>query len=80
MKDGKIHIKGKKREYLKAGQAPIIRVSPEAYNKLVEITNESTETMSAIATQVILQGSELIVFDREEQLRPETQEPELMQR
>lgn len=65
-KDGKIHIKGKKREYLKAGQAPIIRVSTDAYNKLVEITNESSESMSNIATQMILQGADLIVFDREE--------------
>lgn len=64
--DGKIHIRGKKREYLKPGQAPIIRVSAEAYNKLIEITNESSESMSNIATQLILQGSELIVYEREE--------------
>lgn len=65
-KDGKIHIKAKKKDFLKAGQAPIIRVSAEAYDKLVEITNESCESMSTIATQMILQGAELIVFDREE--------------
>jgi hypothetical protein len=66
-KDGKIHIKGKKRENLKPGQAPIVRVTADAYNKLVEITNESCDSMSNIASQLILQGSELIVYDREDE-------------
>lgn len=66
-KDGKIHIRGKKRAYLAPDKDPIIRVSRDAYNKLVEIVNESSECMSAIATALILQGSELIVYDREDQ-------------
>lgn len=66
-KDGKIHIKGKKRAYLAEDKDPIIRVSRDAYNKLVEIVNESSESMSAIASALIIQGSELIVYDREDE-------------
>ena len=63
-KDGKIHIKGKKREYLKEDKEPIIRISRDAYNKLVEIVNESSESLSSVASQLIIEGSELIVYDR----------------
>ena len=38
MGDGKIHIPGKKRKPLQAGQAPIIRISVEAYNTLVAVS------------------------------------------
>lgn len=65
-KDGKIHIKGRKRAFLAEDKEPIIRVSREAYNKLIEIVNESSESMSSIASELIIQGSELIVYDREE--------------
>lgn len=64
--DGKIHIKGKKRPPLKDNQEPIIRVSREAFNKLVEIVNESSESMKSVASQIILEGSDLIVYDRDE--------------
>ena len=64
--DGKIHITGKKRPPLKDNQEPIIRVSREAFNKLVEIVNESSESMKSVASQIILEGSDLIVYDRDE--------------
>ena len=65
-KDGKIHIKGKKRAFLAEDKEPIIRISREAYNKLIEIVNESSESLSSIASELIIQGSELIVYDRED--------------
>lgn len=65
-KDGKIHIKGKKRAFLAEDKEPIIRISREAYNKLIEIVNESSESLSGIASELIIQGSELIVYDRED--------------
>lgn len=65
-KDGKIHIKGKKRSFLAEDKEPIIRISREAYNKLIEIVNESSESLSGIASELIIQGSELIVYDRED--------------
>lgn len=65
MGDGKIHIPGKKRKPLQAGQAPIIRISVEAYNTLVDICNESTLSMSLVASMVIMQSKDNIVYDRE---------------
>lgn len=64
MNDGKIHIPGRTYRTLRPGKQPIIRISTEAYNKLVEITNASRLSLSAVASQVILQGAELIVYDR----------------
>lgn len=45
----------------------LLESQEKAYNKLVEIVNESSESMSAIASALIIQGSELIVYDREEE-------------
>lgn len=67
MNDGKIHIPGKKYKPLMENKRPVIRISPTAYNKLVEITNASNLSLSAVASQVILQGAELVVYDREEE-------------
>lgn len=61
MGDGKIHIPGKKRKPLQAGQAPIIRISVEAYNTLVDICNESTLSMSEGAELTIMNGNERII-------------------
>jgi len=67
MMDGKIHIPGRKYRALKPGKQPIIRISAEAYNRLVEITNASNISLSAVASQVVIQGAELIVYDREDE-------------
>lgn len=64
--DGKIHIPGKKYKVLGPGSEPVIRVSADAYNKLVEIVNGSTLSMAKCASTIILQGAELIVYDRED--------------
>lgn len=65
-KDGKIHIPGKRLEKLKPGQPPIVRLTPEAYNKIVELANESSLSMGRVASEIILQGAEIVVYDREE--------------
>lgn len=64
--DGKIHIPGKKLEYLRIGQQPVIKVSVGAYNKAVELANESSLPLGRVVSELILQGAELVVFDRGE--------------
>lgn len=63
----KIHIPGRKLEKLRPGQQPIIRLSPEAYNVLMDITNESSLSVKQVASEIILQSQELIEYDREKE-------------
>ena len=63
MNDGKIHIPARRKEPQKGRQ--VIRVSEEAYNALVDIYNESTLSMSQIASLIILESLDRIVFDKE---------------
>ena len=65
MNDGKIHIPGRKREKTGNWQQPIIRLTNEAYDALVEIYNESTISMTKIASEIIMQSLDRIVYDRE---------------
>lgn len=65
MNDGKIHIPARKREYVTAGQ-PVIKLTPEAYNALVEIYNESQLSLKQIASLIIVQSIDRIVYDKEE--------------
>lgn len=65
MNDGKIHIPGRKKEKIGNGQQPIVRLTSEAYNALVEVYNESTVSMTKIASEIIMQSLDRIVFDRE---------------
>lgn len=60
----KIHIPARKKEIVNGQQ--VIRVSADAYNALVEIYNESSLSMSAIASLIILQSVDRIVYDKEE--------------
>lgn len=52
MKDGMIHIPARKKQPIDQGST--VRLSKEAYNALVEIFNESTMSMSQIASTIIL--------------------------
>lgn len=45
---------------------PVVKVSPGAYNALVEIYNESTLSMKDIASLLIVEGSKHVVYDKEE--------------
>ncbi len=45
---------------------PVVKVSTDAYNALVEIYNESTLSMKDIASLLIIEGSKHVVYDKEE--------------
>ena len=45
---------------------PVVKVSTDAYNALVEIYNESTLSMKDIASLLIVEGSKYVVDDKEE--------------
>lgn len=63
MKDNKIHIPARKKEYVCSQQ--VVKLSTEAYNALVDIYNESTLSMKEIVSIIILQSVDRIVFDKE---------------
>lgn len=67
MAEKMIHIPGRKMIPLQPGQQPVIRLTPEAYNVLMEITAESYLSVKHVASQIIIQAQDLIVFDRDEQ-------------
>lgn len=64
MKDGMIHIPARKKQPI--DQSSTVRLSKEAYNTLVEIYNESSLSMSQVASTIILQSVDRIVYDKEE--------------
>lgn len=64
MSDKKIHIPGRSLDKLKPGQQPVIRLTPEAYDALMEITNESSLSVKMVASEIILQSKDCIVYDR----------------
>ena len=64
MKDGKIHIPARKKETVKTPQ--VVKISPEAYNLLVDVYNETYLSMKDLVSTIILQSAENIVFDKEE--------------
>lgn len=66
MSDFEIRIPARKKRPVTDEERTVIRVSPEAYNALVEIYNESTLSMKDIASLLILEGSKYVVYDKEE--------------
>lgn len=66
MSDFEIRIPGRKKQPATDKDNPVVKVSPEAYNALVEIYNESTISMKEIASLLILEGSKHVVYDKEE--------------
>lgn len=63
--DGKIHIPARKRKL--AEEPTAVKLTPEAYNVLVEIYNESTAmSLKQIASLLIVESAERVVYDREE--------------
>lgn len=65
MSDGMIHIRAKKKQH--KTQNPVVKLSVEAYNTLVDICNESCMSMSQVASEIIMQSADRIVYDREEE-------------
>lgn len=64
MGDGKIHIPARKKKMVE--EQAVIRLTPQAYNALVEIYNESTLSMKEIASLIILESVDRVVYDKEE--------------
>ena len=61
-----IRIPARKKQPSTDKDNPVVKVSPEAYNTLVEIYNESTISMKDIASLLIIEGSKHVVYDKEE--------------
>lgn len=61
----RIHIPARK---VTPNSQNVIKITPEAYEALVEVVNESSLSIRQVASIIILQAVEnnLIVFDREE--------------
>lgn len=59
-----IHIPSRKKPIAKSDQ--VVKLSPEAYNAVVDIYNESTISLKEIASILILEASKHIIYDREE--------------
>ena len=66
MSNFEIRIPGRKKQPATEKDNPVVKVSLEAYNALVEIYNESTISMKDIASLLILEGSKHVVYDKEE--------------
>lgn len=64
MSDGKIHIPARKKRMVE--EQAVIRLTPQAYNALAEIYNESTLSMKEIASLIILKSVDRVVYDKEE--------------
>ena len=62
-KDGLIHIPGRRKQ--PTAEHTAVKLTPEAYNALVEIYNESTLSMKQIASLLIVKAAERVVYDRE---------------
>ena len=63
MSDGKIHIPARKKKMVE--EQAVIRLTLQAYNALVEIYNESTLSMKEIASLIILESVDGVVYDKE---------------
>lgn len=63
----RIHIPSKERKRLEKrnDMNTVIKVTPEAYNALVDILDETNLSLRQLASTIILQAIELIVYDRD---------------
>lgn len=61
--EGRIHIPARHRKITQKSE--IIRITAEAYNQLVEIYNESTLSLSQVASLLIIEGADRVVYDKD---------------
>lgn len=66
MSNFEIRIPVRKKQPVTEKDNQVVKVSPDAYNALVEIYNESTLSMKDIASLLIIEGSKHVVYDKEE--------------
>ena len=61
-------LKGKKYAYKRKNDSEqaVVRITPEAYNALVDMANESVLPIKEIASQAILYANRNLVIDRED--------------
>ena len=61
--DGKIHIPARSKQPV--DQQTVVKLSPEAYNVLVDIYNESALSLKQIARILIVESAKRVVYDKE---------------
>ena len=66
MSEFEIRIPAKKKKTISEKENPVVKITPDAYNALVEIYNESTLSMKDIASLLIIESSKHVVYDKEE--------------
>lgn len=64
MGEFEIRIPARKKQPATDKDNPVVKVSSEAYNALVEIYNESTISMKDIASLLIVEASKCVVYDK----------------
>lgn len=62
----KFIIRAKKRQKTPRDKDCVIKVTPEAYNSLLDIFNESTMSFKEIASKAILFAAERVEYQKEE--------------
>ena len=62
--DGLIHIPARKKQPVE--EQTVVKLTPEAYNALVDIYNESTLSLKQIARLLIVKSVDRVVFDKED--------------
>ena len=65
MSDGMIHIQARKKQPV--SEQTVVKLNPEAYNTLVDIYNESTLSLKQIASLLIVNAADRVVYDKEEE-------------
>ena len=65
MKDGMIHVPARKKQPVE--EQTVVKLTTEAYNVLVEIYNESTLSLKQIASLLITESADRVVYDDKEQ-------------
>ena len=61
--DGKIHIPARSKQPV--DQQTVVKLSPEAYNVLVDIYNESALSLKQIASILIVESAKRVVYYKE---------------
>ena len=61
--DGKIHIPARSKQPV--DQQTVVKLSPEAYNVLVDTYNESALSLKQIASILIVESAKRVVYDKE---------------
>nr|DAV44474.1 MAG TPA: hypothetical protein [Caudoviricetes sp.] len=64
MSEFEIRIPAKKKKTISEKENPVVKITAEAYNTLVEIYNESTISMKDIASLLIVEASKCVVYDK----------------